>query len=104
LLALRYDDGLQDGDFSSGVACAARDGRLFFGGRSGFTMISDLKKITLGVAPKVLLTSVTIGDSALARDIITDTHLETTYDHNTVLFTFGIMDNRSPRIIALIHA
>jgi ligand-binding sensor domain-containing protein/signal transduction histidine kinase len=96
LLALHYEDGLHDDNFAPKSACAASDGRLFFGGSAGFTMISNPGTIVHAVEPKVLLTSVMIGDSALARDIMKDTHLETTYDHNTLLFTFGIMDYRSP--------
>jgi ligand-binding sensor domain-containing protein/signal transduction histidine kinase len=97
VLALHGEDGLHgDGDeFTLNSGYRADDGRLFFGGYTGLTVIVSPALIVRGSEPKIILTSVMSGDSALGRDIVGDTHFETTHNHNTLLFTFGLLDNLS---------
>ena len=50
------DDGLPDNEFNYAAAVRAQDGRLLFGGTSGFVAFHPARLPTNGPSPKVLLT------------------------------------------------
>lgn len=96
VLALYTEDGLHDNVFGLKSACRLRDGRMFFGGTTGLTELSNPNSIFDRFRPRVLLTSIQCGDSTLARDIISNSEIEIAHDQNSLLFSFAMMDLRSP--------
>ncbi|MFA8436877.1 MAG: two-component regulator propeller domain-containing protein [Marinifilaceae bacterium] len=102
-----YDlsDGLTIKEFNYGASCTTRDGKLIFGGESGFVTFDPLQIQKITLAPKLFFTdfkisnkSYPIGDplTPLKKQIDLTDHIELNYHQNSFSLDFVGINYTNP--------
>ena len=90
-------DGLPSNEMNGGAELRSRDGRLYFGGVGGVTIISPGELPRNTVAPEVAITGVSIrGERQPLADALTGEPLEISHSANDLGVEFAVMDFHQP--------
>ncbi len=91
-------DGLLINDFSAGALFKAKDGKLYFGGNSGFIVFDPQQMIENTFIPNVVITDFKVFDKTyfLPNSIAFLDKVELSYDQNFITIEFAALDFSAP--------
>jgi diguanylate cyclase (GGDEF)-like protein len=94
-----HSHGLQDDEFNFGAHYRARNGRLLFGGASGYNEFYPERLLSDGTPPPVALTSVLLMGQALRPDAIFDgmPSLHFGYRQDVITFEYAALNFAAPQ-------
>jgi signal transduction histidine kinase/ligand-binding sensor domain-containing protein len=89
-------DWLQSNTFNIGAAHLSRSGEVFFGGSNGFNSFYP-EDVTRNLrVPPVIITAFSLFDTVVQTDLAPDSHIELSYQDNTIAFDFAVLDYMAP--------
>ena len=90
------EDGLQGYFFLAGSSCRAADGRLYFGGEKGLTIVDPARFTLKAFTPPVVITDVRIYDRTAGERWSPGAPLELRHGEDYLAFEFAALDFTAP--------